>query len=215
MAPAFAVDAFHCPRCNAYAHQHWYNMQGNSRGSFRAFEELCSSVCSRCGGNSFWVTRKLIEPKPRNTPAPNTDLQDSIKAVYIEAADIRGDSLRGAAALLRLCIQMICIQLGEDGSNLNNDITSLVAKGLPVEIKQALDVVRVIGNNAVHPGQIDLNESPDTVTALFTLVNVIADRMISQPRQIAALHGTLPPTIQAAIAKRDEKAQKSLPAPKP
>jgi hypothetical protein len=149
------------------------------------------------------VEAKMIFPRVRATKPPNADLADKIKQIYEEAADIRLDSTRGAAALLRLCVQLLCIQLGEKGNNINEDIGNLVRKGLPVEIQQALDVVRVVGNHAVHPGQIDVDDQEDTVETLFSLVNMIADRMITHPKQVAGLFGSLPTSIQQAIAKRD------------
>src|SRR5690348_4056488 len=88
-------------------------------------------------------------------------------------------SPRGAAALLRLAIQKLCIELGEPGKNLNTDIGSLFRKGLPVTVQQALDAVRVIGNEAVHPGQIDFADTPEITGTLFNLVNFIAEKMIS------------------------------------
>jgi hypothetical protein len=134
-------------------------------------------------------------------------LDEKIRRIYEEAADIRQDSARGAAALLRLCVQLVCIQLGESGKNINEDIGSLVRKGLPVEVQQALDVVRVVGNNAVHPGQIDVDDHEDTVEALFSLINMIADRMITHPKQVAGLFSALPASIQEQIAKRDGAKQ--------
>lgn len=77
-------------------------------------------------------------------------------------------------------------------------------KGLPAKVQQALDVVRVVGNNAVHPGQIDLNDNPDVANWLFDLINVITDVMISQPKQIDDLYESVVPESQKkAIAKRD------------
>ena len=72
-----------------------------------------------------------------------------------------------------------------------------------MEIQQALDVVRVVGNNAVHPGAIDLDDSPETVSALFLLINAIADRMITQRKKVAELYGALPASVREAITKRD------------
>jgi hypothetical protein len=38
-------------------------------------------------------------------------------------------------------------------------------------VQQSLDIVRVIGNDAVHPGQIDLTDDIETATKLFVLIN--------------------------------------------
>jgi hypothetical protein len=96
--------------------------------------------------------------------------------------------------------------LGEKGANINGDIGNLVSKGLDASIQQALDAVRVIGNNAVHPGTMDLRDDPATVESLMELVNYIVDAMITQPKKRQALYARLPATAQAAIAKRDGKA---------
>eukprot|EP01031_Cornospumella_fuschlensis_P049643 gene49643-60771_t len=82
---------------------------------------------------------------------PNPDLPENVLSIYNEAANIVNSSPRGALALLRLAIQELCINLGESGKDLNKDIGNLVSKGLLPDVQKALDVVRVIGNNAVHP----------------------------------------------------------------
>jgi Domain of unknown function (DUF4145) len=96
--------------------------------------------------------------------------------------------------------------LKEKGDNINDDIASLVKKGLPVKIQQALDYVRVVGNNAVHPGQIDLKDNRETALNLFSLLNIIADVMITQPKHVDTLYNSLPASQLSAIQKRDGKA---------
>jgi hypothetical protein len=74
---------------------------------------------------------------------------------------------------------------------------------LPVDVQQALDAVRVIGNEAVHPGQIDVSDNPKIAAALFGLVNFIAEKMVSEPKAIEQIYGSLPPEKLAQIQKRD------------
>lgn len=142
---------------------------------------------------------------PADSPAPpaHVDTPQSILREYNEARAIFGRSPRAAVALLRLAIQKLMIELGENGENINTDIKSLVAKGLPVQVQQAFDYCRVVGNNAVHPGEINLNDSPDMGQHLFNMINFIVEDRITRPRHIAALYGKLPEATRSAIEKRD------------
>jgi hypothetical protein len=115
-------------------------------------------------------------------------------------------TFRGAAALLRLAIQKLCVHFGETGKNINDDIASLVQKGLPESIQKALDSVRVIGNEAVHPGRIDLKDDSTTAAGLFRLVNIIVEQTISNQKHIDEFfEKKLPEANRKAIRKRDGK----------
>ena len=147
----------------------------------------------------------MIYPNEVNIPYPNPDLPDDVKEDYIEARNIINSSPRGASALLRLSIQKLCKYLGEKGENINLDIKNLVSKGLPLKVQQSLDILRVVGNNAVHPGKIDLKDNRELAIALFGLVNIIADVMITQPKHVEELYGGLPANLLESIEKRDQK----------
>jgi hypothetical protein len=147
----------------------------------------------------------MVYPAGTSAPQPAADLPDDVKADYSEASRVFEQSTRSAAALLRLGLQKLMPHLGEKGKDLNTDIGNLVAKGLPVQIQQALDTVRVIGNNAVHPGKIDLKDDKDTARSLFGLLNLVVDRMITGPKEIDSLYGGLPQSNRDAIDKRDGK----------
>jgi hypothetical protein len=164
------------------------------------------SECYSCERISLWHRERVLYPTVRTGVEPNDDLPDEIKYDFQEARTLLQLSPRGAAALLRLCIQKLCVHLGQKGKNINDDIAALIAAGLPVEVKQAMDVVRVIGNEAVHPGQIDLNDNREIASQLFAIVNFIAERMITQPKQLKALYDSLPPAKIAEIEKRDKNS---------
>lgn len=176
---------------------------GEDKWSRLRLENVNVSECFSCRALAIWVYDQPIFPPSSFSVEPNTDLEEEIKLDYREAAKILDLSPRGAAAILRLCVQKLCIQLGEAGKNIDADIASLVRKGLEPSLQRALDIVRVIGNESVHPGQIDLRDDRETATKLFHLVNIIADAMISRPKQIAELYGKLPESKLRAIEKRD------------
>ena len=163
-----------------------------------------------CEGSLVWQGDSIIFPDVSAAPSANDDLAQDIRADYAEAASIAAKSPRGAAALLRLALQKLCVQLGESGKNINDDIASLVRKGLDLRVQKALDTVRVIGNEAVHPGEIDLRDDAETVGHLFALLNAIANEMITQPRLRDEMYGKLPAAKLAQIEARDAKALPSL-----
>jgi hypothetical protein len=170
------------------------------------FANLFISKCFSCNQLTVWRNDQILYPPSRYGEEPHPELPQDVKLDFEEARTILELSPRGAAGLLRLCVQKLCVHLGESGGNINADIASLVAKGLPVEVKQALDVVRVIGNEAVHPGQIDLKDDRKTASQLFNIVNFITERMIAQPMKLKALHDGLPADKLEQIEKRDQKA---------
>jgi hypothetical protein len=145
----------------------------------------------------------MVYPDTSVAPYPNPDLPPEVKSDYDEARAILSRSPRGAAALLRLAVQKFCKHLGEKGDNINQDIGELVKKGLPVGVQQALDAVRVIGNNAVHPGQIDITDDPETAARLFELINVVCDYMVTQPKRVKEIYDKIPAAQKEAINKRD------------
>ena len=152
--PSHKLTAFNCPHCDAYAEQQWGDPRHHVKKAYVGMPEMESVCCSRCGKFSIWYQHKLIWPLAKTAPLPNPDMPKDVKAEYGEAREILSRSPKASAALLRLAIQRLCVHLGEKGKRINDDVGNLVKKGLPVRIQQALDSVRVVGNNAVHPGQM-------------------------------------------------------------
>jgi hypothetical protein len=106
---------------------------------------------------------------------------------------------------LRLSIQILCKELGESGSNINNDIAALVKKGLNPIIQQSLDIVRVVGNDSVHPGEIDMTDNREVAEKLFTLVNLVCNQMITVPNSVKDLYESLPEGKRKGIEERDKQ----------
>lgn len=218
--PTQESPKFNCPHCGVFSRQIWSpfypeitlgNVSGstsykvsthNSAGKYEA-EMFHVCVCYYCNKFSIWYLEKMIHPAASVAPLPSSDLPEDLKKDYEEARTIATQSPRGAAALMRLVIQKLCVELGESGRNINTDIKELVKKGLPEKIQKALDTVRVVGNNAVHPGTIDISDTPETAYNLFSLVNIIVQFMITQPRMVDAIYEQLPESSKEAIEKRD------------
>ena len=158
---------------------------------------------------SLWRGATMIFPLGGAPPTPNPDLPNGVREIYEEARSIVSLSPKASAALLRLAIQHLTNDiLKEDkGKSLDENIKKLVENGLPVTIQKSLDILRVIGNNAVHPGYIDFNEQDNTtiVLAMFNLVNIIVDHMITRPNNINKLYDSLPEDVRSAIKRRDKK----------
>lgn len=172
-------------------------------------ENVFVSHCYTCGKIAIWLHDRLFYPPIMSGPSPNSDLSDDVQRDYEEARRILEQSPRGSAALLRLAVEKICIELGAEGQTIDQRIASLVSKGLPDEVQQALDAVRVIGNEAIHPGQVDIRDDRDTASKLFELVNFIAYDRISRPKQIAGVYNMIPEGKRKAIDERNAKATRS------
>lgn len=214
IAPTLDKKSFHCPNCDVLAEQTWTKSvvgnyvqiqpNGQQVGAYYTLTNYKVAKCTHCDKFSIWLTDKMVYPLSGTVEMANSDLPADIKNDYNEAKDIVNISPRGAAALLRLAVQKLCVHLGEKGTNINDDIKSLVKKGLPQTMQQALDSVRVIGNNAVHPGTIDLNDNIEISYALFGFVNIICEMLISQPKKVKEYYEKhIPENIRNGIEKRD------------
>ena len=163
------------------------------------------SFCDYCKKYSIWVNKKIVYPHLSTAPLPVAEMPESVKELYSEARTIANQSPRGACALLRLAIHRLIKELGEDENNLSTAIGNLVKKGLPEKIQKALDTVRVIGNNAVHPGEINIKDNPEIANSLFMLVNFIYEKMIIEGKKVNAIYSFLPKKKIEAINNRDNR----------
>jgi len=203
--PEYEKKEFNCIHCGVFASQVWLDLKISSPSQWidTLFE---GSYCGHCKQWSYWYEGKMVVPAEAPVEPPHPDLPADCLPEYTEARDIFGRSPRAAAALLRLCIQKLLPHLGDKGKNINDDIKALVSNGLPVMVQQALDYCRVVGNNAVHPGEIELNDTPDVAQRLFEMINFIVEDRITRPKEVAVLYGKLPETSRKAIEERDGTA---------
>lgn len=209
VAPHLDGESFHCMHCGVLAQQFWRHLMtdGGTRMGGQTYAGYSRCTCRNCRGTSIWnvAAERCVDPVIGGGPRPHVEMPEDVKADYDEARRIFGQSPRGACALLRLSVQKLCKDLGEKGENINEDIKSLVQKGLPAEVQEAMDSLRVIGNNAVHPGEMDLKDDTETASALFNLLNFVVEEMIAKPKRRRGVFEKLPVGVREAIKKRDGK----------
>lgn len=211
VSPSYGADSYNCPYCNTYAHMEWTALAPLGTG-FKNMR-LKQAECAKCSRGSIWKdtstqqlgqSGEMIFPRKSLAPMPSEDLPENCKADYMEAREIAALSPRAAAALLRLLVEKLAQQFGEPENTIDKNIGLMVKKGLPAALQKAFDSVRVIGNAAVHPGIMDIDDNPDVVTSLFKLVNIIVEKMITEPKEIDAVFELLPESRKAGIASRDK-----------
>jgi len=208
--PKKELIRYTCPHCNTISqvekttHRFQSDLYDTGGGTMSIRNQLTIHKCQCCGKKIIWIDNIYAYPDIIAEEA-NPDMPESVKQLYEEAGLIYNKSPRAACALLRLAIDRLCNELGENDRDINKNIGALVKKGLPQSVQQALDVVRVVGNKAVHPGQIDFDvDDKGTATMLMRLLNIIVDRMITEPNEIDSLYQGLPESVKESIEKRDK-----------
>ncbi|MGF1689078.1 DUF4145 domain-containing protein [Photobacterium japonica] len=214
VAPSFGGKSFHCPFCGAYSHMTWDRLIGGGHTATRTVQ----ATCSCCEENSIWKGTEfsgfsitdgfMIFPDVNSAPQPEVDMPEDVKTDYLEAASIFSRSPRGAAALLRLALQKLCKHLGEKGENINQDIRNLAASNvLPPLVVKVADTVRITGNNAVHPGEMNDEDFDSVASKMFDLLNFIVKKGISEPQELEALYQLTPEGPRKSAEEKDQKSR--------
>ena len=125
-----------------------------------------------------------------------------VRELYDEAGSVFQTSPKSSAALLRLALQHLLPLIGGTGKNINEDINRLIDNGLDEEMAKTMHALRIIGNEAVHPGEISVDDEPYIAEALFDLLNQIVDQMITRPKRKKSLWERLPDSKRNEVEKR-------------
>ncbi len=220
--PYFKGESYCCPHCGAFSQMSWSVMfyQSSNGGSYSNFWHV---ICASCKKPNIWLQSKtympqiddhhfigeLIYPVVTIVPQPSDDMPDDIKKDYLEAASIYQKSPRGAVALLRLGLQKLCVHLGGEGKNINADLAKLAENELvSKKLIKSADIIRIVGNNAVHPGTISDDDFDDVSFKLFALINMIVQQGITEPKEVDNVFGSLPEGPRQAAENRDKPKQK-------
>lgn len=217
--PNFKGESFSCPHCGAFSQMTWDLLLYSSRRIGYYDSNFWHVICASCKQPHIWMqtdnyiqeldethnSGELIYPVITIVPLPSEDMPDNIKKDYLEAASIYQKSPRGAVALLRLGLQKLCVHLGGKGDNINNDLAALAKDELiSKKLIKSADIIRIVGNNAVHPGTISDDDFDDVSLKLFKLINMIVQQGITEPREVDDTFSTMPESARKAAEDRDK-----------
>lgn len=220
-------EAFPCPLCSVYAQQSWYYVKiketshfpnsPSSKYEYYSLETdydpfnpdrekgISFSVCKVCSKESLWLNEELVYPLENNIEDPNPLMPEEVKAIYDEARAVLNLSPRSSAALLRLGLEILLPHLGADKAKINTMIQQLVEERKAIgRVQKAMDALRVIGNDAVHPGVIDLEgrDNKEVSLALFKITNYIVAETLGSDDMIEDLYSLLPGRVKEGIENR-------------
>lgn len=205
--PEYKADSFTCPQCDVFSRMIWFRWcEYNSRSSY-----ILRAKCEHCNDSSYWfgdllgeLEGKLLFPLVSGVPMPHSDMPDEAKADYLEAREVLPYSSRAAAALIRLALQRLCIHLGKS-SKIDKAIGELVQDGLPKGVQRSLDAIRIVGNESVHPGELQDEDIDKSVGSMFELLNYIVEDRIARFKRIDAIYESLPESKLQGVERRDRK----------
>lgn len=206
MTPEFNKSAFTCPyeECSTVATQKWLQVFDSRSAPHHLDSDINFSVCLNCNRRSIWLDQKLLFPVDKSlAPIAHVAMPDSVSVDFNEARQVLDVSPRSACALLRLCVQKLCIHLAQPGKDLNTDIATLVKEGLSPKLQKAFDLVRIVGNSAVHPVQVVDTDDPNKAIFLFRLVNLIVEEKIGLEAEMDSMLASLPEDKRKQIERRD------------
>lgn len=217
--PNFKGESFACPHCGAFSQMTWESLFYNCPKGGYYTSDFWHVTCASCKQPHIWMQTNnyiyeigesyalgtIIYPDATGIAPPSEDMPDDIKKDYLEAASIYQKSPRGAAALLRLGLQKLCKHLGAEGKNINTDINTLAQDDkISKQLIKAADIVRITGNNAVHPGTINDEDFDNIAIKLFDLLNIIVRQGITEPKGIDELFNKMPEGPRQAAENRDK-----------
>lgn len=206
-----------CPHCHKETGWNVKVIHGGVDARQRAI--ICNS-CQICKGISydlclpdeksqyichFQLIRLWPISTPSNIPLPNADMPDECKKLYNEAALVFNHSPRAAGALLRLCLQVLLTEAKIKGKTIDQQIQNLIKSGEDPMNVLCMDICRILGNECVHPGIIDLNEEGDIAILFFEFINMTATRLFTAKRQVQEVYQKLPEGARKALEVRNAR----------
>ncbi|RTJ56743.1 DUF4145 domain-containing protein [Campylobacter jejuni] len=199
--PCFKGAAFNCPHCGVYSRMEWdgfYNRYNNRIKQAEGYS-FSESTCYHCERSVIWYLKdenpKIFFPREVAIP-PEENMPENVKEIYEEASLVLGDSPRASCALLRLALQELMKYLKENiqiynglkNRNINEDIKEIINIGnfyqeQKESLEEAMNSIRLIGNKASHPSELDINDNSEIANILFEMINFIVGEIITKPKE--------------------------------
>ncbi|EOH9779396.1 hypothetical protein ACME7D_001293, partial [Campylobacter jejuni] len=72
--------------------------------------------------------------------------------------------------------------------NINEDIKEIINIGnfyqeQKESLEEAMNSIRLIGNKASHPSELDINDNSEIANILFEMINFIVGEIITKPKE--------------------------------
>ena len=145
-------------------------------------------------------SESMVYPKGSSRPPVPGDVPEEFRKDYQEACLVLADSPQASAALSRRCLQhLLREKAGVKGRNLHEEIQAVIESDtLPSDLTKSIDLIRDLGNTAVHPtkntntGEI-VPVEPDEAEWCLTVIELLYDFYFVRPadvqRRQQAFHG--------------------------
>lgn len=209
-----SIDKFRCPFCKQRSIYRYTNLKDLSDDAYVV-------RCGACVRGSIWIqapdskkgknrTFNLVYPLVSVVDEPNPDMPEDVKVEYREASLVVVHSPKAAAALMRLALEKLLRSFEKSSCSLSSVIQKLErSQRISKKSAQLADILRITGNNAVHPGVMTLEDIEEVCTGLFVLLNRLVEELISIPKRDQELIKKLPEGQQRKLLERMEEDEAS------
>jgi hypothetical protein len=151
-------------------------------GDTQEVQEISEQLATKAA-EVLQVAKHVHEPAEEPIEEAGGEIEESAED-FEEAAAILNKSPDGAAALMRICIQNMLPLLKQEGRELDDNISSLVRKGIEVEIQQSMDALQVLRKTPFQQSHNRFNEDRETATKFVKLLNGILQRRMLKNREL-------------------------------
>ncbi len=228
-APQLLAESFECPRCGAFAHQEWFNLEykpdkaskydwfsdDDDWGASTHHEHSWrASRCAACRDFSVWRGRSLAFPSTTLLTEPaHPKMDPKARELYEEAAGVLPVSRRAAAALARASLeaQLKALGVGTESDRLDARIAHL-GDQVTTSLWQTLTVLRDVGNKALHePDSSGLvaivldNSDAELAAFLLAAINEVVEELVAKPARAEELFQSLPEGVRATAELKRAK----------